>query len=219
MGNAGITVCRRSFISRTSRTLGFELREFLCRILTLGCGVESAQVHTSRIPTGDDVNSLDNFSHKPPPQTSTVRLRTLLEDFWLHCFMLNSRLQAISEESHYLELSRATEQSDKPQHGSQSSYCLLGIPAEMLTGCTAYLDPPSLFSLAKVNTALYYHVKDDNTWRWAFASRYLGFLSPGRNTILLRRSQLSWRNEFIARFRLERCAVPLSGVMVSFTDD
>ena len=131
--------------------------------------------------------------------------------------MLSSRLKAISEESHYLESTQATEQSHKPQDGSQSqsSYCLLGIPAETLTGITAYLEPPSLFSLANVNTALYYHVKDDNTWRWAFATRYLGL---GHNIILLRRSQLSWRNEFIARFRLERYAVSLSGVMVSFTD-
>ena len=124
--------------------------------------------------------------------------------------MLYSRLQDLSKESHRLESTQVTDQ--QPQDGILSNCCLLSTPSETLTGITSYLDPPSLFCLARVNTTLSHHVKDDNTWRRAFATYYLG-MGPhddwydGAKVILLRRSKKSWRDEFIARFKLERCVV------------
>ncbi|KAF9476903.1 hypothetical protein BDN70DRAFT_838574 [Pholiota conissans] len=96
----------------------------------------------------------------------------------------------------------------KSQHGIYGYPILLDVPVETLTGITSYLSPPSLFSLAKVNRYLNQHVKDDNTWRRAFVQQFLD-IGPESNlddekTLLLRRSQRSWRQEFITRYVLIR---------------
>ena len=124
--------------------------------------------------------------------------------------MLYSPPQDNLEESHYLQSTQGDNTTENQrQHGTNSNCHLLGIPSETLTGITSYLDPLSLYSLARANTILYRHVEEDNTWRRAFASRYLGIgpendLYHNTKIILLRRSERTWKNEFIARFKLER---------------
>ncbi|KAK0206349.1 WD40-repeat-containing domain protein [Desarmillaria ectypa] len=84
----------------------------------------------------------------------------------------------------------------------------LDIPSENLTHITAYLDPHSLLSLSRVSTKLYAHVKEEHTWRTAFALNFLGIGPEGDLSDfkgrLLRRSELSWRREYIVRYSLRR---------------
>ncbi len=84
----------------------------------------------------------------------------------------------------------------------------LDIPSENLTHITAYLDPHSLLSLSRVNTQLYAHVKEEHTWRTAFALNFLGIGPEGDLSDfkgrLLRRSEPSWRREYIVRYNLRR---------------
>ncbi|KAK0453427.1 WD40-repeat-containing domain protein [Armillaria borealis] len=84
----------------------------------------------------------------------------------------------------------------------------LDIPSENLTHITAYLDPHSLLSLSRVNTQLYAHVKEEHTWRTAFALNFLGISPEGDLSDfkgrLLRRSEPSWRREYIVRYNLRR---------------
>ncbi|KAF9074445.1 hypothetical protein BDP27DRAFT_1416325 [Rhodocollybia butyracea] len=101
-----------------------------------------------------------------------------------------------------------TESKNLPnQHG------LLSLPVENLTHITSYLDPWSLVTLSLVNSALYKHVKADYTWHRAFLLRFLG-ISPESNidsekALVLRRTESSWRKEYVFRFNLirrwERC--------------
>ena len=92
-------------------------------------------------------------------------------------------------------------------HGIHCPILIL-VPSETLTAITSYLDPPSLFVLAVVNIYLNGHVKDDNTWRRAFFCQFLG-IGPENDlddnkALLLRRTESSWRNEFIVRYKMKR---------------
>ena len=85
---------------------------------------------------------------------------------------------------------------------------LVEIPVETLTGITSYLDPSSLLAVAQVNKHLNQHVMDDNTWRRAFVCQFMAIdpetdVNEG-NPLLLRRTESSWRNEFIVRYRFRR---------------
>ncbi|KAG6868475.1 hypothetical protein C0993_002240 [Termitomyces sp. T159_Od127] len=122
--------------------------------------------------------------------------------------MLYSSTGISSNESPYIKPTKFN-QNQANNHGIPDSRILLGVPSETLTGITAYLDPPSLFSLAKVHSRLASHVKNDNTWHRAFVCQFLG-ISPESEIhddvkgLMLRRSESTWRNEFIVRYRLRR---------------
>ncbi|KAG6890853.1 hypothetical protein C0992_012239 [Termitomyces sp. T32_za158] len=117
-------------------------------------------------------------------------------------------LNISSNESPYIKPTKFN-QNRANNHGLPDSRILLGVPSETLTGITAYLDPPSLLSLAKVHSRLASHVKNDNTWHRAFVCQFLG-ISPESEIhdddkgIMLRRSESTWRNEFIVRYKLRR---------------
>lgn len=122
-------------------------------------------------------------------------------------FMLNRPSELPQTDAQTQTFAKDTPKS-KSQHGLHGYPILLNVPVETLTGITSYLNPPSLFSLAQVNRYLNEHVKDDNTWRRAFVQQILG-IGPESNlddekTLLLRRSERSWRHEFIARYVLIR---------------
>ncbi|KAI0920221.1 hypothetical protein AcV5_010021 [Taiwanofungus camphoratus] len=99
------------------------------------------------------------------------------------------------------------------QHGinNHDSCSLLRIPSESLTHITSFLDPPALFALSRANRQLYDHVKDDNTWRRAYAHQSLG-ISPESDfrdnnddrALMLRREETTWRKEFVFRYNLRR---------------
>ncbi|PPQ64115.1 hypothetical protein CVT24_008726 [Panaeolus cyanescens] len=99
---------------------------------------------------------------------------------------------------------------NKSQHGIHDIRCpiLLDVPPETLTEITTYLEPPELCALAVVNRYLNNHVKDDNTWRRAFVYQFLGIKPENdldkQNTLLLRRSERTWRMEFIVHYKLRR---------------
>ncbi|KAF8957657.1 WD40-repeat-containing domain protein, partial [Flammula alnicola] len=124
-------------------------------------------------------------------------------------FMLNRPTELSQTDAQPSNLTTVNPKS-KSQHGIQPLRCpiLLDVPVETLTGITSYLDPPSLFALATVNKYLGQHVGDDNTWRRAFVQQFLG-IGPesdldDEKTLLLRRSERSWRNEFISHYTLIR---------------
>ncbi|KAI9509900.1 hypothetical protein F5148DRAFT_977577 [Russula earlei] len=76
-------------------------------------------------------------------------------------------------------------------------------PAESLTHITSFLDPVSLCSLAQANRKLYEHVSDDNTWRRAFISQFLG-VSPEdalneAKALTFRLTEKTWKIEFVRR--------------------
>lgn len=103
-----------------------------------------------------------------------------------------------------------SQHSTKPNLLKHSKYGL-DIPTENLTHITSYLDPPSLLALSGVNTALHEHVKDEHTWHRAFVYSFLG-IKPEDNLddvkgLMLRRSESSWKKEFIIRYNLRRCTV------------
>lgn len=118
--------------------------------------------------------------------------------------MLNRQPQAISKNLSQKKQSQSNQNSTN-QHGP----FLLDIPSESLTHITSSLNPPSLLALSKVNSILYHHVKDDNTWHRAFVYQFLG-IGPEHDlnddkSLLLRPAERSWRTEFISRYNLRRC--------------
>ncbi|KAG6850382.1 hypothetical protein H0H93_013937 [Arthromyces matolae] len=122
--------------------------------------------------------------------------------------MLNSLSQIPSNDSPYIKSTKFN-QNLANNHGVPDNRILLDVPSETLTGITSYLDPPSLLSLARVHSRLAAHVKNDNTWHRAFVCQFLG-ISPESDihddvkSLMLRRSETTWRNEFINRYRLRR---------------
>ncbi|KAJ3982435.1 hypothetical protein F5890DRAFT_1529838 [Lentinula detonsa] len=101
----------------------------------------------------------------------------------------------------YKDLTSSHESSK--QHG-----LLCSIPTENLTHITAYFDPPSLFALSLVNRVLYEHVNEDHTWHRAFLLKFFGILPESdiqsEKTLVLRRTESSWRREYVFRFNLTR---------------
>ncbi|KAF9040097.1 hypothetical protein BJ165DRAFT_356810 [Panaeolus papilionaceus] len=99
---------------------------------------------------------------------------------------------------------------NKSQHGISDNRrpILLDVPPETLTEVTTYLEPPELCALAVVNRYLNHHVKDDNTWRRAFVYQFLGIKPENdldrKSTLLLRRSERTWRTEFTVHYKLRR---------------
>ncbi|KAG1805743.1 hypothetical protein EV424DRAFT_271265 [Suillus variegatus] len=94
------------------------------------------------------------------------------------------------------------------QHGIVQSTSLLDIPAESLTHITSFLSPPSLLALSRTNRRLNEHINDDNTWYRAFINQFLG-IGPendleNEKILLLRKSEGTWRKEFIMRHNLRR---------------
>jgi hypothetical protein len=88
----------------------------------------------------------------------------------------------------------------------------LSIPKESITHVTSYLDPQSLLLLGQVNWSLYDHIKDDHTWRRAFAANCLG-IAPDKDleteqttALLFRRTESSWRKEYIVHYVLSEYA-------------
>ncbi|VDC02270.1 unnamed protein product [Peniophora sp. CBMAI 1063] len=110
------------------------------------------------------------------------------------------------------EIESQTAQStshNSAQHGSSSQPCyLLDLPAESLTHITAYLDPQALFNFGRTNKKFSEHIKDDNIWHRAFVCQFLGVAPEtdlvGQNSLVLRRSESSWKREFVLRFNTRR---------------
>jgi len=90
------------------------------------------------------------------------------------------------------------------QHGS-----LLDLPHESLTHITSYLPLPSLLALARTCSRLCEHVDDDNTWHRAFLTQFFGITPEHElekeHTLLLRRTEHTWRREFILRYTTNQC--------------
>jgi hypothetical protein len=125
-------------------------------------------------------------------------------------YMPNRQTPATSKDLEPLKLSKSN-QNLKDQHGLQNSRIslLLNVPSETLTGITCYLDPPSLLSVARVSSLLHEHIRNDNTWHRAFVCQFLGIgpesdIHGNVKSLMLRRSESSWRNEFSVRYRLRR---------------
>ncbi|KAG8760192.1 hypothetical protein FRC14_003746 [Serendipita sp. 396] len=82
---------------------------------------------------------------------------------------------------------------------------------EILCHVTSYLDPRSLGTLSCVDQYLRSFMADDVVWKLAFYSGFLG-IPPGqeqtsRRIFLLRRSETSYKNEYIGRYNaLQRWA-------------
>lgn len=130
-----------------------------------------------------------------------------------------SNPQSISllNESHYHNISKTI--SNTNNHG-RSSYnqrsdrttlsLLLSIPSESLTHITSFLDPNSLFALSRTNRILREHINDDNTWHSAFACQFLHegpesqVWADRMESRLFRRSEDSWKKEFVYRCNLIR---------------
>lgn len=93
------------------------------------------------------------------------------------------------------------------QHGERFSI-LLAFPSESLTHITCFLDPRSLLALERTNKHLNRHVEDDNIWHRAFVCQLLDIPPEGdlhnAKTLMLRRCEVSWKKEFIARYHLRR---------------
>ena len=99
---------------------------------------------------------------------------------------------------------------------SNGEATLLGIPVESLTHITSFLPPAALLALGRTNKQLHEHVEDDNTWRTAYVCQFLG-ISPeddllnaseggaARRLLMVRRTESSWKKEFVARWNLRRC--------------
>lgn len=124
--------------------------------------------------------------------------------------MLNKQTQKSKSESQPKPLTNNHIGTSK--HGSKEKRTdlLLSLPVETLTGITSHLDPHTLIIVSKVNKQLWEHVKDDHTWHCAFACQVLGIgpeddLYDATKSIMLRRTEGSWKREFIARYNLSRC--------------
>lgn len=98
---------------------------------------------------------------------------------------------------------------------------LLSLPTENLTHITSYLDPPALFALQRVNRVLCDHVKEEHTWYRAFVSKFLGISPEGdvdsEKAVLLRRTENSWKKEYVVRFNLLRWIFLLSEITCKLT--
>lgn len=100
---------------------------------------------------------------------------------------------------------------DNSQHGLEPYF--LHIPAESLGHITAYLEPPALLSLAQANRLLHDHVESDNIWLRAFL---VFFLDIGPEIAIdsviqtIPRLKATWRDEYIARFKLVRSVLESS---------
>jgi len=109
-------------------------------------------------------------------------------------------------------------------HGIVQSTGLLDIPAESLTHITSFLSPPSLLALSRTNRRLNEHINDDNTWYRAFINQFIG-IGPendleNEKILLLRKSERTWRKEFIMRHNLRRFVdVSYSVLLLSFISD
>lgn len=95
------------------------------------------------------------------------------------------------------------------QHGSSSLPCyLLDLPAESLTHITSYLDPHALLNFGRTNRKFLEHIKNDNTWHRAFVCQFLGVAPEAdladENNLVLRRSEHSWKREFVLRYNTRR---------------
>jgi F-box-like len=100
----------------------------------------------------------------------------------------------------------STGETDEAQHGYRKAY-LLDAPQEVLTYCTSFLEPQSLLLLSKTCRRLREHIEDDNTWRRAFEYHFYGItpessLDYSTYGLMLRRTNKTWKNEFILRVNL-----------------
>lgn len=164
-----------------------------------------------RSSTGDEVSDFDLDHHH--------RGHTLARDPTLHLisplhFMHKEPTQASQNQRH--TKSAFISNSHIPtQHGLLSPApafsVLLALPSESLTHATSFLDPHSLLALSQVNKHLHNHVKDENTWHRAFVFQFLGIEPEGNvnglESIMLRRTEGTWRKEYILRWSL-RMYVP-----------
>lgn len=86
------------------------------------------------------------------------------------------------------------------------------LPTENITHITSYLDPETLLALATVSSAFHLHIQDDHTWHMAFVRNFLDVDPlvnlPTVNSILLRRTEPTWRKEYIYRYRIRRYVYP-----------
>jgi WD40 repeat protein len=125
-------------------------------------------------------------------------------------YMLNKLTQGSSNNPQLFKSTKSI-QNINNQYGLQCNniQILIDLPSETLTGVTSYLDPPSLLSLGRVNSHLHEHVNNDNTWRQAFVCQFLdigpeGDVHDNIKCLMLRRSERSWKNELIVRYKLRR---------------
>lgn len=153
-----------------------------------------------------DVSSLtvDSFSHLPFGSSDGPASLRLPHP----CFMHNKLTQANKLNTDSNKLIKSPK---KPtQHGIHHSDVLipflLAIPSETLTHITSFLDPSSLFNLSATNKKLHDHISDDNTWYRAFLCQFLdiGPENDARDekSLMLRRTESSWKKEFVLRFNL-----------------
>src|SRR5207245_10601389 len=102
------------------------------------------------------------------------------------------------KETRNIPTTRTQPHTSQLQDGErQPSSILLDIPVESLTHVTSYLAPPSLLALSRTCSALYEHVKDDNTWYRAFLTQVVGITPESRldGTKIppLRRIRKTWK--------------------------
>lgn len=103
--------------------------------------------------------------------------------------------------------SKKQSRASQPNFPAQDGFNLLlspQLPADALSWITSYLYPQHLFSLSRVSKHLAAHVALDSTWRIAFWRCFFD-LDPETSIdvlcqVLLRRSERTWRTEFIKRF-------------------
>jgi hypothetical protein len=131
--------------------------------------------------------------------------------------MLYRHTKFPSENSYQLNSSQSN--TSRSQHGfsdqpsdSAPTPILLAFPSESLTHITSFLDPPSLLALSRVSRELYEHIKNDTVWYRAFLCQFLD-IGPESDlhddnvkskSLVMRRHETTWRNEFITRFNLRR---------------
>ncbi|TFK27294.1 hypothetical protein FA15DRAFT_220330 [Coprinopsis marcescibilis] len=114
------------------------------------------------------------------------------------------------KESRLLEPTDFTQKS--LQDGSSLQHdasLLLDVPVEILNRITSSLDPYALFALSLARKYLYEHIENENTWRHAFVSQFLGIgpegdIEDSRAHMMLRRTSSSWKTEYIVRYDLTR---------------
>ncbi|KAF9028418.1 hypothetical protein BDZ89DRAFT_1160276 [Hymenopellis radicata] len=85
------------------------------------------------------------------------------------------------------------------------------LPSENLTHITSHLDPFDLYAFARVCSAFNAHVADEHTWRSAFLLNFFGIdsIEPESDkrtlkSLLLRRSESTWKKEYVVRYNLRR---------------
>jgi hypothetical protein len=94
------------------------------------------------------------------------------------------------------------------QYGLHLFSLLLELPTESLINVTSFLDPVSILFLGQVNKRLSEHVRDDATWRRAFLYQFCGIRPEddleGKKSLLIRRSEFTWRKELIMKWKMRR---------------